>query len=162
MSAQQPTSRGSTNNGGGYAAADLVEPTKDTGPPLGPPGCFASRCTRHACGVPLTPEPLRPLRPANAGRPSLPHPHAGSTRSATHATSLQTKSPRFEGIDGPSAWERPAPLSDHNKRRFRNFPFRCFYCSSNTELGVQIDLLICSSDGYRSTPESVGLDPDVG
>jgi AraC-like DNA-binding protein len=49
-----------------------VEPAKDTGSPLGPQGCFASRYARHAFGVPLTPEPLRPLRQETAGRPSLP------------------------------------------------------------------------------------------
>ena len=49
-----------------------MEPAKDTGPPLGPQGCFASRYARHAFGVPLTPEPLRPLRQETAGRPSLP------------------------------------------------------------------------------------------
>jgi hypothetical protein len=27
-----------------------------TGPPLRPPGCFASRCARQPCGLPWTPE----------------------------------------------------------------------------------------------------------
>jgi putative transposase len=42
---RQPPVR-SRNNGGGCAAAGLAEPAKDTGPPLRPPGCFASRCAR--------------------------------------------------------------------------------------------------------------------
>ena len=96
-----PPTRGTKQtNAGGCAAAALVEPAKDTGSPLGPPGCFASRYARRTCGAPWTPEPLRPLSRKTRAAPACLAPNADTTRPTTRSTSLQPKSPRFEGIDG--------------------------------------------------------------
>ncbi len=96
---------GRNDNGGGLApTAGLVVPAQDTGPHLRPQGCFASRCARHASGVPLTPEPPRPLRQETRAGPGLPHPKTRAPQDQPpRSTSLQPKSPRFEGIDKPLA-----------------------------------------------------------
>jgi hypothetical protein len=69
--------RKANDNGGGCAAADLVEPAKDTGPPLGPQGCFASRYARRAYRRALDPRASATPQAGNAGRLSLPHPVRG-------------------------------------------------------------------------------------
>jgi hypothetical protein len=76
VTAAAPLAR-AKDNGGGYAAADLLVPAQATGPPLRPQGCCASRCARRPCGPPLTPETSATPRPGNAGRPSLPRPPRG-------------------------------------------------------------------------------------
>jgi hypothetical protein len=64
------------DNGGGYAAADRVEPAKDTGPPLGP---------------------LRPLRQETRAGPSLLHPARGLHKISHPFTITTTEVPTVQG-----------------------------------------------------------------
>jgi hypothetical protein len=99
MTARRPTQAGSKDNGGGYAAADLVEPAKDTGPPLGPPGCFASRCARHAYRRALDPRASATPGGRKRGQAQPAPPARGLHKISHPITSPQPTSPRYEGID---------------------------------------------------------------
>jgi hypothetical protein len=55
----------------------MVKETRD-----GKGGTGDRRVSRQLCGLPLTPEPLRPLMAAREGRTSLPRPAPGVSRPA--------------------------------------------------------------------------------
>ena len=54
----------------------------------------------------MTPETSAAPQAGNAGRPSLPHRRRGHHKTSNRSTSLQPKSPRFEGIDALREDER--------------------------------------------------------
>jgi hypothetical protein len=82
------------------AAPPLVlgSPRRIRGRSFRPPGCFKSRCARRAFGAPWTPEPPRPLRQGNAGRPSLPHPGRGHHKTEPPVQPTHDRSLRSRGL----------------------------------------------------------------
>ncbi len=60
--AQEPRRRRLRRRSSSWRAA------QGTGPPLRPPGCFASRCARQPCGLPWTPETTAAPGTRNSGQ----------------------------------------------------------------------------------------------
>ena len=81
-----------------------------TGPPLRPQDCCAS-LTRRPCGPVLTPEPLRPLKAGNTGRPGPP----SKTRSALDRSRHRPSSSQMPHPDRPDPvpcdWRENGPIT---------------------------------------------------